>query len=109
MTPETIQLDPWILPILVGTLTPILTGIVTRFDARPGTKAITGLVIAGLAAAAIEVVNWLTTTGGSFQVRAVAVLFLATFATHLATYYGIWRPVGGGAAPGAATTKGWIG
>lgn len=51
MTPETIQLDPWILPIL----------------------------------------------------------FLATFATHLATYYGIWRPVGGGAAPGAATTKGWIG
>lgn len=57
MTPETIQLDPWILPILVGTLTPILTGIVTRFDA----------------------------------------------------YYGIWRPVGGGAAPGAATTKGWIG
>lgn len=109
MTPETVQLDPWVLPLLAGTITPILTGIVTRPRATSGTKALVGLLAAALAAAGIEVIHWLTTAGGTFEFRPALVLFLVTFATHLAAYYGFWKPVGGGAAPGATTTRGFIG
>lgn len=108
MDPEVIILEPWVVPLLAGTVTPVLTGIVTRFTASPATKALTGVVLAALASALLEIFKVVSSDAG-FEIRDAAVMFVVVFAAHVVSYYGLWRPIGDGGAPGARQTKGWVG
>jgi len=95
-----IELAAWIVALLGGTLSPVLTGIVTKLQAHPGTKAF----IAVLITAAIAVIDAITLAHGEFILQDIVILFVTTFTWHVATYFGVWKPVGNGVAPGARGT-----
>lgn len=98
--PSTYTLSPWILAIVTGTVTPILTGLVTKLGASSPVKALTGFVLMALG----TVINLIVTNNGTFVIRDAIVLFATTFVVHAAMYLNLWKPVGGGAPPGAKST-----
>ncbi len=95
-----ITLAAWVVALLGGTVTPLLTGLITKLEAHPGTKAFVALVIAAF----IAVIDAITLAQGTFVVQDMIILFTVTFVMHVSTYYGFWKPVGSGAAPGARAT-----
>lgn len=95
-----IELSAWIVALLAGTITPVLTGIVTKLEAHPGTKALIAVMIT----AVISVINAITLANGQFIFQDIVILFVTTFVWHVATYFGIWKPIGNGTAPGARAT-----
>lgn len=99
--PSTVTLEPWVVAIIGGTLIPLLVGVATKLGASPGLKAVIGLVLV----AVVTALNVIVTNNGTFVIRDVVVLFATTFVVHVASYYGLWKPIGGGAAPGAEATK----
>lgn len=100
MDPSTITLAAWLVSFLGGTAVPVLTGLATKLQASPGLKAIVGLALA----AAVTVIATIVDGQGVFEPRTTLVLFVTTFVTHVTTYYGLLKPIGGGAAPGAKAT-----
>lgn len=100
MDTTSIQLNAWVIALLAGTVTPLLTGIITKLEAHPGTKTLIALFLTAAAAVIAAIVN----ANGMFQVRDVIALFVTTFVWHVATYFGVWKPVGSGAPPGARAT-----
>jgi hypothetical protein len=95
-----IQLEAWVVMLLSGTLTPLLTGLITKLQAHPGTKALIALLLTAISA----VVNAIVLANGEFLARNMIILFVTTFVMHVATYFGVWKPVGNGVAPGARST-----
>jgi hypothetical protein len=82
-----VSLDPVVVAILSGTVT-------------PGVKAIVAIVLVAVA----TVVNAVVATP-TFTVQSIVVLFAITFASHIASYFGVWKPAtGGNGAPGARAT-----
>jgi hypothetical protein len=98
--PAAIHLEAWVVALIAGTLTPIATGLLTKLSAQPGMKAF----VAFLLTATIAVFDAIVVAGGQFIVRDTIILFVTTFAWHAATYFNVWKPLGGGAAPGAKAT-----
>jgi hypothetical protein len=98
---STITLAAWLVSILGGTAVPVLTGLATKLQATPGKKAIIGLALSALVAVLAMIANG----NGTFIVAEAVTLFASTFVAHVTTYYGLWKPVGGGAAPGAKATS----
>lgn len=98
---DPVQLPEWmIIPVLAGLVTPFLTGFATKLSASAGTKAVVALAVTAL----VAVIDSVVRHGGGFVPTEMAVLWATTFATHAASYFGAWKPIGGGAAPGAAAT-----
>lgn len=97
---STIHLEAWVVALIAGTVIPIVTGLITKLSATPGTKAL----VAFFLTAVVAVFDAIVLAGGTFVVRDTVVLFVTTFAWHVAAYYGLLKPVGGGAAPGARAT-----
>lgn len=97
-----ITLSAWVVAFLGGTAVPVLTGLATKLRASPGRKAFIGLALSAVVAVAASVVNG----GGVFELDKLIPLFVTTFLMHVSSYYGWWKPVGGGAAPGAQATAG---
>src|SRR5689334_16385170 len=81
--------DPLVLSILLGTVLPILVGLVTKKVADRGLKAV---FLAGLSAAT----GVLSSAQGNGGVVAKEVLIFgaAAWATAVATYYGLLQPTG---------------
>lgn len=97
---NSIHLEAWVVALLAGTVTPVITGLITKLQAHPGTKALIALLLT----AVIAVINAIVNANGDFVLRDVVVLFVTTFVWHVATYFGVWKPVGSGAPPGARAT-----
>lgn len=98
---DTVVLPDWLyVPLIAGSLTPILTGVLTKLDAHPGTKALVAAILTGL----VAVIDSIARHGSAFQPAEMLVLWVTTFAWHCAAYFGILKPAGGGVAPGAAAT-----
>lgn len=97
--PETVDLAPWIVVLLGGTLIPLITGLLTKQAAHPGLKATVSIALSAALAAVAPVF-----ATGSFQVRETLALFVGTFATQVLTYYGLWKPIGNGTSPTQAAT-----
>lgn len=82
-----------ILNLVVGTVLPILVGLVTTRATDPGVRA---MLLAALAFAT----NLLTELAGALQTEQAynlghALLFgLATFLVAVSTHYGFWKPTG---------------
>jgi hypothetical protein len=100
MDPASIHLEAWVVALIAGTLIPLVTGLITKLSAQPGTKAIIALALS----AAVAVLNAIVVAQGEFLVRDITILFATTFTTQVVTYLGLWKPVGGGASPGAKAT-----
>lgn len=85
-----VSLQPWVVALLAGTVTPLLAGLVTKLSASSGVKAVAGILFTAAATA----VNVIVTNNGNFNYRDVILLFFTTFVAHVSTYYGVWKPVG---------------
>lgn len=85
-----IQLDAWVVALLAGTISPILTAILTKLSATPGLKALIALLVT----AVLAVVNAIVFANGEFLVRDMVILFVVTYSTHAVTYFNFWKPVG---------------
>lgn len=100
MDTGSIQLEAWVVALIAGTVIPIIVGLITKLGAHPGTKALVAITLTAI----VAILNAVVVAEGTFVVRDIIVLFVTTFAWHVATYYGIWKPIGSGAAPGAKAT-----
>lgn len=92
--PETVDLAPWLVVLIGGTLIPLLTGLLTKQAASSGLKAAVSIALSAALAAVAPIL-----ATGSFHPKETLVLFVGTFATQVLTYYGLWRPMGGGTSP----------
>ena len=86
---STVSLDPMVVAVLAGTVTPLLTGLITKFQAGSGIKVLVSLVLIAIA----TVVSYIQ-TNTTFEVKTVILLFATTLVMHVATYYGVWKPTG---------------
>lgn len=97
---STIHLAAWLVSLLGGTAVPVLTGLATQLRATSGRKALIGVAMS----AVVTVLAVIVQAEGTFVAEDALLLFATTFGAHVTTYYGFWRPLGGGAAPGALAT-----
>lgn len=79
-----------VVTILLGTVLPILVGLVTKLDAPSGMK---GSILIVLNAVQAGVVSATTSDGSASFTRESIVLFLFGLATSLSTYYGVYKPL----------------
>lgn len=94
----TITFTAGIIAILTGTVTPILTGLVTRTGTTNAAKA----AVSFTCIAVLAVINQIATAPDhTFEVWGAAILFATTFVTHMATWIGIWQPAKAGGPDGA--------
>ena len=80
-----------IVSVLVGTLIPILTALVTRSTASPGTKAVVNLGLSAIAGFGAEFIK-AAGAGESFYWQGALLTTVVTFVTSVATYYGFLKP-----------------
>lgn len=90
VVPSTITLAPWIMAIVVGTVIPLVNGIITKLQAASGIKVLVNFVLVALG----TVLNLIVTSNGTFVVRDALVLFATTFVIAGATYLHVWVPLG---------------
>jgi dolichyl-phosphate-mannose--protein O-mannosyl transferase len=96
--PGAVTLQPYVVALLAGTITPLVTGLITKLSAAPGVKAIVSLVLV----AVVTVINTVVTNDGHFLVRDLVILFFTTLVAHMASYFQIWEPIG---KPGTTWTQ----
>jgi hypothetical protein len=88
MNLQSIHIEAIYVVFLAGTIVPLLVGLATKYEASGGLKAIIAIVFT----AAVSVINAITSTDGTFVVRDTVLLFFAQFITHVAIFFGVWRP-----------------
>lgn len=84
------QLDVGLLTLVGAFLIPLLTGLITKYFASSGLKAISTLTLsaaAGLVQTAID-------AGGSVVLKEWIGSAVVAWVLSLATYYGLWKPTG---------------
>jgi hypothetical protein len=82
-----------LLTLLVSAVLPLLVGLVTKLDTKPGRRAI----LLGLFAAITGFLNELITalsTGGSFNVSEALFLWLGVFIISVGVHFGFLKPTG---------------
>lgn len=95
-----------VLSILIGTILPLLAGLLTRSNASPGVRAVVLLVLAAISSFLTELYNAVV-AGGAFDVGATLLTVLATFLVGVGVHFGLWSPTGTAAA--AKRAGGFIG
>lgn len=105
MVVDSLMVEPWVLAAVAGPLIAVLTGMLTRLDARPAVKVGVSLALTALTAAVTELLD----RGVAFDLGQAAGLFGRIYIAHVVAYQGALKALGGGAAPGATTTEGVIG
>ena len=79
--------------LVVPVLLPVLVGLVTKQATNPGVKAVLLAALSLLTSVLTSYVN--TVSGGAvFDLGQALVLTVPTFATAVATHYGLWKPTG---------------
>jgi hypothetical protein len=102
-----VQFDPaQVLALAIGTVLPLIAGLVTRSNATPGTRAIVLLVLSAITS---FLTMWLDaiTTGTPMDIGAALLTVLGTFLVGVGTHFGLWNAVG--AADAVKRTGGFIG
>lgn len=84
----TVALDVEFVSLLIGTVIPLLVGLLTKLNASSGVKAVVNALLAALA-------GFLTEAGSDeFVLGSAIVTVLLTWAVSVATYYGLYKPTG---------------
>jgi len=97
--------DVSILTLIVGTLLPILVGLVTT---RVTSSAVKAWLLAGLTLVTTILQSLLlaTQSGIAFEFESIFVSALTQFFISVAIYYGLWKPTGiAGAAQDVGSEK----
>lgn len=85
------EFDVNTLTLVVGTLIPLLVGLVTKEVANSGLKGVLNALLSAVAGALTVLVD----NGGVLGPwQELANAGFATFITSIATYYGVWKPTG---------------
>lgn len=95
-----------VLSLLIGVVLPLVAGLVTRWTASPGLRAVVLLALSAVtsvAATLLESVN----AHRPFDIGATLLTVLGTFLVGTGTHFGLWKPTGVSAAVKA--TGGFIG
>lgn len=84
------EIDATIVAILLGTIIPVLNGLVTKLTTSAGVKAILTLVLSTIAG----LVTTATTDGGDAVFSGALLLNTSlSFVLAVATYAGFWKPL----------------
>ena len=92
-----ITIDVALWGLVVGTILPILVGVVTKSSASGGVKAVT---LAALAAATVIIQE--AVSAGSFDVKPAVLKFALLFLTAVGLHFGFLKPAQVTGAGGAA-------
>lgn len=87
-TGDPIRVQLW--SLLVGTVLPVLVGLVTRSSTSNGLKAILLAAFSAISGFATEVLE----SGDDFQMSTALITALGTFLVGVATHFGLWKPTG---------------
>lgn len=99
----TIVLDAQFVSLLIGTVIPLVVGLLTKLNASSGVKAVTNALLAALT-------GFLTEAGSDeFVLGTAVVTVLMTWAVSVATYYGLYKPTGASQAVQRSTSKFGVG
>lgn len=85
---NTVQLDPQVGSLLVGTVVPLLVGLLSKSRASSGLKAILNAVLSVLAGATVAAAT------GPVEIKTLVVGAISAWVTSVSTYYGLWKPSG---------------
>lgn len=80
-----------LLALVVGTILPLLTGLVTKANAAAGVKAVVLLALAAVTGFLSNLVDALN-THAAFNVGSVFLTVLATFLVGVGSYFGLLKP-----------------
>lgn len=94
-----VHLDPFLLTLLIGSVLPVLVGIVTKLQASDTIKSTVNVALAAVTAVLVQVQSM----GGNFDWKASVALFASTFVASGATYQHFWVPIGKTDVPPLAT------
>jgi hypothetical protein len=78
-----------VLSMVVGTLLPILVGLITKTVTHASTKALLLAFLSAVSGFVTEFVN-----SSNFQWDQALLTWLMTFVVAVATHYGFWKPLG---------------
>lgn len=84
-----IELDLLTLSLIVGSVLPLLVGVVTKMNASSKTKAVVNVVLSFASGAGA----FLATNSGQGHWQEVVAAGLATFIASGASYRNLWKPV----------------
>lgn len=80
-----------IVSVLVATIIPILTALVTKSTAAPGVKSVVTLGLSAIAGFGSEFIK-ASEAGATFYWQGALLTTIVTFVVAVATYYGLWKP-----------------
>lgn len=95
-----------VLALVIGTVLPLVAGLVTRWNASAGARAITLLVLAAITSFLtmwLDAVNMDT----ALDIGAALLTVLGTFLVGVGVHFGLWSPTG--ASDAVKQTGGFIG
>lgn len=98
------NIDVPTLSLIVGTVIPLLVGVVTKEVASSAVKGVLNALLSSIAGALTVVIA----ANGEWVINDIVHGALATFIASIATYYGLWKPTGISASVNA-NTPGFIG
>lgn len=85
-----LQVDVAVLTFLVGTVVPLVTGLVTKLRSSSRLKAMTNLVLSVLGG----VGAWLINAEGKTTVGGLASAIVTTYLASGVSYQNLWKPTG---------------
>lgn len=95
-TDSALSLPPYVVALILGTLIPLVNGVVTKLTTSSTVKAIVTLVLSAIAG----IVNVSLVDGGGAVVSWSTLNAAAiTFIVAIATYTGVWKPMGVTSSP----------
>lgn len=82
-----------VLAMVIGTVLPLVAGLITRWNASPGARAVTLLVLAAITSfltAWLDAVN----NGTVLDIGATLIAVLGTFLAGVGAHFGLWNAIG---------------
>jgi len=86
---SSVTLDPYVISLLGGVLIPLLTAVVTKYQASTGVKAIVALALSAVVGVASNVV-----TAGVLDWRAALLQVATAFVASYVSLKHLWQPIG---------------
>jgi hypothetical protein len=83
-----LQMTPLVVTVIIGTVLPLLTGLLTKLQASDTVKGVVNLT---LAAASGVITAGLVADGGALISREALIYAVLAWVQSVATYLGIWK------------------
>jgi hypothetical protein len=97
---------PQALTFAIGVILPLLVGLVTRWNAAAGVRAVLLLALSAVTSLLTELLDALN-TGTPFELGPMLLAAFGAFLIGVGTHFGLWAPTGAAAA--VKHTGGFIG